>query len=154
MILADGVLAVLLVGFLLFCLLDVITSDPAGIRNLPKFAWILLVFLNPIGGIAWLVAGRPKAGAPGRAVGGTGGLGRLAPGRPARPGLPSPPGQPTRPDRGPRRRSVAPDDDPAFLAGLTRANDEHERMLGTWEDDLRRREEELRRRGDEGDAPA
>lgn len=51
----------------------------------------------------------------------------------------------------PRRRPsrpVAPDDDPEFLRRLNKPNKGHEKMLGDWESDLRRREEELRRRGD------
>jgi hypothetical protein len=46
----------------------------------------------------------------------------------------------------------APDDDPDFLAGLDRrAAEEHEKLLGSWEEDLRKREEQLRReRGPEG----
>jgi hypothetical protein len=31
---------------------------------------------------------------------------------------------------------------PDFLRSLKRSNDEHERLLGSWEDDLRRRERE------------
>ncbi|HEY7875251.1 MAG TPA: hypothetical protein VIG64_09020, partial [Actinomycetota bacterium] len=46
----------------------------------------------------------------------------------------------------PSYRSVAPDDDPAFLAEL----DERTKRLQRWEDDLKRRDDELRRR-EEGD---
>ncbi len=143
MIMLDGIVGILLIGFLLFCLLDVITSDPAGIRNLPKVAWIFLVFINPIGGIAWLIAGRPQDGAGLPYKGNNGSIAQRPPSqgpspRPRRPGGP--------------RRGVAPDDDPAFLAELNRNASEHEQMLGSWESDLRRREEELRRKGEgEGD---
>ena len=41
------------------------------------------------------------------------------------------------------RRAVAPDDDPEFLAEMRRGNAEQEDLLRTWEDDLRRREQEL-----------
>ena len=111
MVFAQGALGVVLLGFLLFCLLDVITTDASEVRHLPKFAWILLVVLiNPVGGIAWLIAGRPHA--DGRSV-------RSGPG-------------PLRPTgggstRSPRQRPagpVAPDDDPEFLAELRRREEE------------------------------
>ena len=60
----------------------------------------------------------------------------------ARPG-----GQPETPSR----RELAPDDDPEFLRQLREIDVEHEKMLGDWEADLRRREEELRRHGDDED---
>jgi hypothetical protein len=41
-------------------------------------------------------------------------------------------------------RPRAPDDNPEFLAKLKKDNSDHERLLRTWEDDLRRREEQLR----------
>ena len=45
----------------LYCVIDAIQSDPGDIRNLPKWAWILLILLVPvIGAVAWLVAGRPS----------------------------------------------------------------------------------------------
>jgi hypothetical protein len=45
---------------LIFCLIDCIQSDSLLVRNLPKIAWILLIIILPlVGGIAWLVAGRP-----------------------------------------------------------------------------------------------
>jgi hypothetical protein len=49
--------------FWLFCLIEVITSRPASVRNLSKNIWLLIVFFFPvIGSIAWLIAGRPAAG--------------------------------------------------------------------------------------------
>jgi hypothetical protein len=48
-----------------YCLVDVIGSRDDGIRNLPKWAWIVLVLLFPlVGSIAWLVAGRPVQARP------------------------------------------------------------------------------------------
>jgi hypothetical protein len=56
-------------GLLVFCLIDCIQTDPARIRNLPKIVWILIIILLPIvGGIAWLVAGRPQSGSAGASV--------------------------------------------------------------------------------------
>jgi len=61
----------------------------------------------------------------------------------ARPG-----GQP----EAPPRRELAPDDDPEFLRQLREIDVEHEKMLGDWEADLRRREEELRRGEDDDES--
>ena len=70
------------------------------------------------------------------------------------------PARPGRSDEPPsglfgRTSRLAPDDDPEFLAELDRrAAPEHEKLLGSWEEDLRRREEELRRdRGESSDGP-
>lgn len=51
----------------------------------------------------------------------------------------------------PPPRQVAPDDDPEFLRRLRDSDLGHQKMLDDWEADLRRREEELRRRGDGDD---
>jgi hypothetical protein len=47
---------------------------------------------------------------------------------------------------------VPPDDNPEFLASLREEHRRDEALLKSWEADLRRREEELRRR--DGDGPA
>ena len=111
MVFAQGALGVILVGFLLFCLLDVITTDGSEVRHLPKIAWILMVVLiNPVGGIAWLLVGRPQADTGSAA-------GRPRPGRPTAGGS----------NRLPRTRPsspLAPDDDPEFLAELRRREQE------------------------------
>jgi len=111
MVFAQGALGVILVGFLLFCLLDVITTDGSEVRHLPKIAWILMVVLiNPVGGIAWLLVGRPQADTGSAA-------GRPRPGRPTSGGS----------NRLPRSRPsspLAPDDDPEFLAELRRREQE------------------------------
>jgi hypothetical protein len=64
----DGLLSVLALGFWIFCLLDVITAESSRIRNLPKVFWLLLVVvLFALGGLLWLVLGRPtdRAWVPG-----------------------------------------------------------------------------------------
>jgi hypothetical protein len=44
----------------IYCLFDVITTDEAIIRHLPKVVWLLIVFfLFDIGSLLWLAAGRP-----------------------------------------------------------------------------------------------
>lgn len=121
---------------LVFCLIDAILADETRIRNLPKWGWILLIVIIPlVGGIAWLVAGRPVSSAP------------RAPAPPQRTVGRKNWEQP------PRQQRLAPDDDPEFLASLKKSNADHERMLKRWEDDLRRREEELRNQGDAGEEP-
>ncbi|HRW17623.1 MAG TPA: PLD nuclease N-terminal domain-containing protein [Dermatophilaceae bacterium] len=46
---------------LVYCLIDISQRDEREIRNLPKMWWVVLVILLPIiGGVAWLVAGRPQ----------------------------------------------------------------------------------------------
>ena len=44
----------------IFCLVEAISARDDQVRNLPKWAWILLVLFFPfLGSIAWLLAGRP-----------------------------------------------------------------------------------------------
>jgi hypothetical protein len=120
-----GLLALLDLVLLVTALISCLTADEHEVRNLPKLAWIVLILLfSPIGAVAWFVAGRPHRTATGRG-------GAWKPGA----GFP----ETDRP-----RRPAAPDDDPDFLAGLDRRQDEE--LLSTWEEDLRRREDELRRR--------
>jgi hypothetical protein len=120
---------------LVFGLIDCILADDARVRNLPKWGWILLIIVVPlVGAVAWLIAGRP-VNAP-------------------RTQVPWPTRTAGNPEweRPPHPRPTAPDDDPEFLAKLKRDNQSHERMLKQWEDDLRRREEELRHTdGDDSD---
>lgn len=128
-------------ALLAYCLIDCIQTDEGDIRNLPKGLWvILIIFLPIVGGVAWLVAGRPLTRGPRRPV-------------------PWPSTQTAGfPEYERPRRPVAPDDDPDFLLGL-RADRERERRLDEWEAQLRMREAELGRTGGdavqaEGTAPA
>src|SRR5688500_17366599 len=100
---------------MIFCIIDCIQSDEREVRNLPKVVWVLLILITPVvGAVAWFIAGRPRRSTP------------VA-------GSPRPPVQ---------RRPSAPDDDPMFLAGLDRTNEER-RRLETWERELEAREREL-----------
>lgn len=57
----DGLAGLVVLGLWIFCVIDVITTDEALVRNLPKMAWVFIVlFLFDIGAIVWLVAGRPQ----------------------------------------------------------------------------------------------
>jgi hypothetical protein len=110
---------------LIFCLIDVIQTPEGEVRNLPKVVWIVLILLIPlIGCIAWLVAGRPQRSPRGQ--------------------VPWPSTQTAGFPEYERPRATGPDDDPEFLHEMKRGNEEQERLLLRWEDDLRRREQQLR----------
>lgn len=127
---------------LVFCLVDCIQTPEHEVRNLGKGWWVLLILFFPIvGGVAWLVAGRPQRNAPRRQV----------------------PWPSTRtagfPEYERPGRAPAPDDDPEFLAQMRRGNVEQADLLRRWEDDLRRRERELKKEApptpeDDGRPPA
>ena len=94
-LLADIVIFV----FYVFVLVFAASAEPTTVRNLPKWAWILILVLFPvIGGIAYLVFGRPLSAGPGSSD-----SFRFR-------------GQAPKPRTGP----VAPDDDPEFLRSLER----------------------------------
>lgn len=58
----SALLAFIILGFMVWCLVEAISTDGRRIRNLPKVAWVLLIlFLPLVGGIAWLLGGRPSA---------------------------------------------------------------------------------------------
>ena len=100
MLYGGGVLALVEVVLLVYCVLNVITTPEAEVRNLPKLLWLLLVVVLPlVGGIAWLIAGRPQG--PARSMPYKGNAGALP--------------SHERPRRAPAAR---PDDDEAFLRGL------------------------------------
>lgn len=84
--------AVALLAFTVYCVVDAVQSEDHQVRGLPKILWIVLVLVFPlVGGIAWLIAGRP-----------TSILDVLFGGR----------------DQGGPRGPLGPDDDPDFLRGL------------------------------------
>ena len=127
MIAFDGVVGLALLALWIYCIFDVITTDEALIRNLPKLLWLMLVlFLPDIGSIAWLVAGRPPKAS--FRIGGSEGY------RPAAvPPACAPPGE-----RPPLRRPRE------GMSDIVREREERSR-LRMWEEQLRRREEELRK---------
>lgn len=140
MLLGEGFLGFVLLAFWIWALIDTITSDPQAVRNLPKWAWIVLVILlSDIGAVLWLVAGRP----PSRRWG------------------------PAGPDAWGSRRPTVVDDRPEVRPAITdRRSAELDRQLEEWEAsraanpaleaadreldereaELERRERELRRR--------
>jgi hypothetical protein len=121
-----GLPALIEIGLLIFCLIEAIQTPADEIRGLGKGWWILLIIVFPIiGGVAWLVAGRPLRRQDPNGW-------RMGSGFPEH-------GRSARPARG-------PDDDPEFLRQIRQVNDEQEETLKKWEEDLRRREAEQRRR--------
>ncbi|MCU1587154.1 MAG: hypothetical protein JWN31_647 [Frankiales bacterium] len=108
MLIADEGLALIGLCLLVYCVLNVITTPSEQCRNLPKLVWLVLVIVFPlVGGIAWLVAGRPQS--PGRSLPYKGNT-----------------GIPPEYDRPGRASAQNPDDDAAFLADL-RARAEEQR---------------------------
>jgi hypothetical protein len=97
---------------LVYCVLNVITTPEDQVRNLPKLLWLfLVVFLPLVGGIAWLVAGRPVGGTRPGGLPYKGNTGRFP--EYERPG---------------RATANSPDDDEAFLRGLReRAEEQRKR---------------------------
>ena len=113
-------------ALLVVALIGCLSAEESQIRALPRIAWVFIILLfSPIGAIAWFIAGRPA-----RAV-------RLSNGTTWQPGSGFPEHERPR-----RSGPLAPDDDPEFLKKL----DEDQSMLKKWEADLRRREDELRKR--------
>jgi hypothetical protein len=83
------------VSLIVVALLDCLSAAEKGIRALPRGAWIFLILLaSPVAAFAWFIAGQPAPTV------------RTRGGKVIRPGAPS------------GRRSIGPEDDPAFMAGL------------------------------------
>lgn len=119
------------IALLVFCLVDCISSPPHLIRNLEKGWWIVLIIILPlVGGIAWLVAGRP--------VRHDGGQWRMGSGFPEA--------------ERPRPAYARNEDDPAFMAEMARIDREHEEALKKWEAKLAAQEAELKRKQEDGGA--
>ena len=59
--LVGGVVAIGFVVLWIYCIYDVITTDDAIVRHLPKLVWLVIVVLVPdIGSLLWLGLGRPR----------------------------------------------------------------------------------------------
>jgi len=58
---SGGIVALALLLFWIWALLDCISTDAALCRNLPKGVWLIIVLLLPdIGSMVWLLLGRPE----------------------------------------------------------------------------------------------
>ena len=121
MLYGGGAFALVEIGLLVYCVLNVITTPEDQVRNLPKlFLLVLVIFIPIVGGIAWLVAGRPQAGQASLPYKGNRGI-------------------PPEYDRPGRATAHSPDDDEAFLRSL-RERAEQQRKKA--EQERRRREGE------------
>lgn len=111
---ADGLVFLVLFAFWLYALFDAITTVDVHVRNLPKVAWVLIIiFLFEIGAAAWFLLGRPSKATFSRATD--------------------------------KYRDYTNPLDAADLTGLSpvvRDREERARMQ-VWEEQLRRREEEI-----------
>jgi hypothetical protein len=133
--LTDGILLVLEYGLAVFCFVEIVRSPEAAVPWMPRWGWIVAVLLFPLAGsIGWLVAGHQR---------------RLK----VRSGTPVAVDEETSLEQAaaavhqPRTgRFGSLEDDAALLAQLWEVNEEHERTLRRWEEDLSRREEALRQR--------
>ena len=113
---SGGIAGLIILALLIYSVLDVISTDDALIRNLPKLVWLVLIFFVPvIGPVAWLLLGRPERAG-------------FKPGDTAYRGS----------------RPLGPEDSPQFLAGLDPERDRLQRWeddLARREEELRRREQ-------------
>jgi hypothetical protein len=131
--LTDGILLVLEYGLAVFCFADILRSSEAAVPWMPRWGWIIAVLIFPIAGaVGWLVAGHQR---------------RLR----IRNGKPAEEEQTIAAAADAVRRARAGhlgslEEDAALLAQLWDVNEEHERTLRRWEEDLSRREEALRQR--------
>jgi hypothetical protein len=117
MLFGGGILSLALLALWIYCILDVISTDDALVRNLPKLVWLLIVILIPdVGSVAWLLLGRPEhAGFR--------------------------PGDTT---YRPSRRPMGPEDSPEFMSSVDDKSDQLRRWeedLKRREDELRKKEQ-------------
>jgi hypothetical protein len=128
MLLLGALFAVFILGFWLYCLVDVALTPSNECHGLPKVGWIALVAGTfVVGAVVWLAVRRPAQPAvaslspgPARAEGDGGHPGNERP-RPAdEPGAEGRPG-PEVPGPSGTMTPVGPDDDPEFLRSLDRA---------------------------------
>ncbi|MDN3295587.1 PLD nuclease N-terminal domain-containing protein [Streptomyces ficellus] len=109
----------------IYAFIDCLNTPEDEARHLPKVAWIFIILLFWIvGPIVWFAAGKLRHAPAG---GGT----------------------PSEWHRNHRTEWVAPDDNPDFLKSLKDENKKDEALLKDWEADLRRREEELKKKGEQ-----
>jgi hypothetical protein len=124
MLFLDGIVGLVVLAFWLYCVLDVITTDEAQIRNLPKMAWVFIViFLVEIGAIAWLIAGRPQTRQASMPYKGNTGI-------------------PPEYDRPGRASANNPDDDAAWLMQLKARAEEQRKKAAEQAQRLRQQEDE------------
>jgi Phospholipase_D-nuclease N-terminal len=131
--LTDGILLVLEYGLAVFCFVDIVRSPEAAVPWVPRWGWIIAVLVFPLAGsVVWLGAGHQRRL-------------RIRSGKAAE----EESSKAAAADAVRRARAGhlgSLEEDAALLAQLWDVNEEHERTLRRWEEDLSRREEALRQR--------
>ncbi|MEV6653355.1 PLD nuclease N-terminal domain-containing protein [Streptomyces sp. NPDC051219] len=119
---------ILILALTIYAFIDCLNTPEDEVRHLPKVVWVIIILLfSIVGPIVWFAAGKLRhAPAGGRT--------------------------PSEWHRNHRSEWVAPDDNPDFLKHLKDENKKDESLLKDWEADLRRREEELKKRDENGRA--
>jgi hypothetical protein len=118
---------ILILALTIYAFIDCLNTPEDEVKHLPKVVWVIIILLFTIvGPIVWFAAGKLRHA---RAGGRT----------------------PSEWHRRHRTEWVAPDDNPDFLKSIKDDNKKDESLLKDWEADLRRREEELKRRENDGD---
>ncbi|MET9799173.1 PLD nuclease N-terminal domain-containing protein [Streptomyces sp. NPDC006368] len=126
-----ALLYILPLALTIYAFIDCLNTPEDEAKHLPKLAWIFIILLFwVVGPIVWFAAGKTRHATAG---------GRT----------------PSAWHRAHRSQWVAPDDNPEFLESLrdeaASAEERDESLLKDWEADLRRREEELKKREQDGD---
>jgi hypothetical protein len=124
----------LVLALWIYAFIDCLNTPEEEVRGLPKVVWVIIILLFGevlVGPIAWLVAGRVRRAPAGGST-------------------------PSEWHRNHRTTFVAPDDNPEFLHSLreeaaSSKEVKDESLLKDWEADLRRREEELKKREQGGE---
>jgi hypothetical protein len=137
--LTDGILLVLEYGLAVFAFVDVLRSAEHAVPWVPRWGWVIGILVFPLlGAVVWLAATHPhrrklRSHTPANGDAAAAEQSSLAEATDA-----------VRRVRAGRLGSL--EEDAALLAQLWDVNDEHERTLARWEEDLCRREEALRQR--------
>jgi hypothetical protein len=58
-------LTLITVGITIYAFIDCLRCTDEEVRNLPRSLWMLITLVPLVGGLVWLVSGRPAAGRPG-----------------------------------------------------------------------------------------
>ncbi|MEW2495069.1 PLD nuclease N-terminal domain-containing protein [Streptomyces nodosus] len=120
----------LVLALLIYAFIDCLNTPEEQVRGLPKVVWLIIILLFGevlVGPILWLLVGKVRQ-------------------------TPATGSTPSEWHRNHTTTWVAPDDNPEFLKSLKEENKKDEALLKDWEADLRRREDELRRR-ERGEEP-
>jgi hypothetical protein len=139
MLFIDGGVGLIFLALWLFCIVDVLTTDAARCRTLPKGVWVVIVLLFfDLGSIAWLVAGHPWDSSGARSLPYKGNRGNTDADRATGGRFPEY-------DRPGRHIPANPEDDEAFLAGVRhRAEQQRQRYQEKRRAELEAEQQRLR----------